>query len=79
MQGVGFRVFTRQRARELGVLGTVRNLPNGTVEVRAEGAREALEQFRARVLAGPTYARVDLVEEYWDEGGSRHTDFRILA
>ena len=79
VQGVGFRHFVSGRAAEHGAKGTVRNLPDGTVEIFAEADRPALEGFRADVLAGNLYARVELVQERWSEGASRHHDFRITA
>ena len=59
VQGVGFRDATVARARELGVLGWVRNLPDGTVQVHAEGAPEAVQQLVAFLGEGPHGARVD--------------------
>jgi acylphosphatase len=50
VQGVGFRWWTRARALELGLVGTATNLPDGRVEVVAEGPRAALE---AVLPAGP--------------------------
>lgn len=79
VQGVGFRRFVAGLAAEHGVNGTVCNLPDGTVEMYAEADRPALEGFRANVLAGNMYARVELVQERWSEGASRHHDFRITA
>ena len=49
VQGVGFRISTRQVAAGYEVTGTVRNLPDGRVEVVAEGDREELEAFRAAI------------------------------
>ena len=59
VQGVGFRYFTRQRAELHGVRGFVRNLPDGSVEVRAEGTPEAMGAFEADVRRGPQFGRVD--------------------
>jgi acylphosphatase len=64
VQGVGFRWFTRNAARELGLAGCVRNLPDGRVEAEAAGEPERLEAFRARLRQGPPGSRVtDLVEQ----------------
>jgi len=52
VQGVGFRWWTRSRARELGLLGWARNLDDGRVEVVAEGPREACEAL-LEALSGP--------------------------
>ena len=58
MQGVGFRDATVRRARELDVLGWVRNGEEGTVEVHAEGSAPAVEQLVAFLGNGPALARV---------------------
>ena len=62
VQGVGFRDATVRRARELGVLGWVRNGDDGTVLVHAEGAREAVDELLAFLREGPRLARVEAVE-----------------
>jgi DNA ligase D-like protein (predicted 3'-phosphoesterase) len=62
VQGVGFRDATVRRARELGVLGWVRNGEHGTVQVHAEGEREALDELVAFLRDGPAPARVSEVE-----------------
>jgi len=63
VQGVGFRWFTREAARELGLAGRVRNLPDGRVEIAAVGEPERLEAFRERLRQGPPGARVTGIEE----------------
>lgn len=45
VQGVGFRWWTRARALELGLSGHARNLPDGRVEVNAQGPRSAVERL----------------------------------
>lgn len=62
VQGVGFRWFTEREALKRGVLGYVRNLPDGRVEVWAQADAATLAEFRARLRQGPTAARVDEVE-----------------
>jgi DNA ligase D-like protein (predicted 3'-phosphoesterase) len=61
VQGVGFRDVTVRRAREVGVLGWVRNGEDGTVLVHAEGAERAVEQLLAFLRDGPPPARVSEV------------------
>jgi acylphosphatase len=63
VQGVGFRHFTVTQARQLGVLGWVKNLPDGRVEIRVTGEPEAVAAFKRRVEEGPRWGRVDHLEE----------------
>jgi acylphosphatase len=63
VQGVGFRAFARRQASALGVRGTVRNLPDGRVEVHAAADAETLERFKRLLAAGPAFGRVDRVDE----------------
>ncbi len=63
VQGVGFRWFTRQAARELGLAGRVRNLPDGRVEIEVTGENAPLAAFRARLRQGPPGAGVAGLEE----------------
>lgn len=61
VQGVSFRYFTQQAARELELVGWVRNLADGSVEVQVGGDSEVLERFRQRLLEGPRFASVDAI------------------
>ncbi len=62
VQGVFFRKATKQKADELTVLGTVRNLDEGHVEVFAQADAQALDIFIQWCHKGPMMARVDKVE-----------------
>ncbi|QGY40043.1 acylphosphatase [Pseudodesulfovibrio cashew] len=62
VQGVWFRAWTRDVAREMGVTGWVRNLPGGPVEVTAQGSDDDLDAFLARLHDGPPLARVSRIE-----------------
>ena len=62
VQGVGFRAAAAHEARRLGVEGWVRNLPDGTVEVEARGAPEAVAALSAWLGQGPRGARVTGVD-----------------
>lgn len=53
VQGVGFRYFVQKRALALNLTGWVRNRPEGTVEIWAEGPRAALDNLLAYVERGP--------------------------
>ncbi len=77
VQGVFFRAFVAERADELGVVGYVRNMPDGSVEVTAEGEREKLERLIAYLNIGPATARVKDVLTEWSESTGKYSDFRI--
>ena len=62
VQGVGFRNFTQLNARQIGINGYAKNLPNGTVEVVAEGDKSQLDALVVLLKKGPRYARVDSIE-----------------
>lgn len=62
VQGVGYRYFVLREAEALGITGFARNLPDGRVEVVAEGPDEALAAFEERLRQGPAFATVTSVE-----------------
>lgn len=62
VQGVSFRMYAEQRAAELGVAGWVRNEPDGSVAVQAEGDEDAVDAFVDWCRQGPPHARVEGVE-----------------
>lgn len=61
VQGVGYRYFVLQEAQRLGLAGFTRNLPDGSVEVVAEGDDAALAALAGRLGEGPSFARVENV------------------
>jgi acylphosphatase len=77
VQGVSFRESTRVQAGRIGVTGWVRNRPEGTVEIVAEGEAAQLEEFIKWVDVGPSAARVDRVEAAWAEGTGEFAEFRV--
>jgi acylphosphatase len=62
VQGVFFRAWTQQQARELGVNGWVRNCADGSVEAHLEGDEAAIEALIQRLWQGPTSAEVNEVQ-----------------
>ena len=62
VQGVFFRDATRQEAERLGIAGWVRNRPDGTVELHAEGPPDAVDALLAFARTGPPRAQVDHVD-----------------
>ncbi len=77
VQGVFYRASTQAKAQELRLTGWVRNLVDGRVEVVAEGPRQALEALVAWCEQGPSYARVDMVEQLWLEATGEFEGFRV--
>ncbi|RLF50006.1 MAG: acylphosphatase [Thermoplasmata archaeon] len=67
VQGVFFRHHTRLWARELGVNGWVKNLPDGTVEAIFEGEKDAVEELIRRCREEQPYAVVTGVDIKWEE------------
>jgi acylphosphatase len=63
VQGVGFRYFVFRIAQSFGVLGWVKNLKNGMVEIHAQGDMETLMLFEAEIRSGPPFAIVENIQE----------------
>jgi acylphosphatase len=59
VQGVSFRAWTVDRARDLGLTGWVRNLPDGRVELHVEGPEAEVERLLAACREGPAAAQVE--------------------
>ena len=77
VQGVGFRASTEETARALGLGGWVRNMPDGAVEVEAEGPEDALRELEQFLRRGPRMARVTGADFFWNENGHGQTRFEI--
>ena len=77
VQGVFFRDTARQVARRLNIKGSAVNLSDGTVEVIAEGAANAVKQFQSWLAIGPDMAKVTKVETVDLESHMGFKDFRI--
>ena len=77
VQGVGFRWFVEWEAHMLGIAGWVRNNPDGSVEVLAQGTRDQLAGLHSRLREGPRAARIDDVEVSNAEPVPGLTSFQI--
>ncbi len=66
VQGVGYRSNVRQQATLLGLAGWVRNLPDGQVEIVAEGDEATLQRLIAWCQRGPEWAEVESVDVRWE-------------
>jgi len=61
VQGVYFRVYTRQEAQKYGLTGWVRNLPNGDVEMKVQGDEKALDKMKQWCWHGSPHSKVNNV------------------
>lgn len=77
VQGVGFRYWVLEQARAQGLKGWVRNCPDGTVEVEAEGTEDELFEFEQNLWRGPVLSRVDNVLVSRHENPRDFTGFQI--
>lgn len=77
VQGVGFRYFAQRSAARHQVRGYVKNREDGRVEALAEGPPKAVEEFKHDLAAGPSYSKVEHLEETVLEPSGRYPTFRI--
>jgi len=77
VQGVGFRFFVQRTGTRLGLTGDVCNLPDGTVQIIAEGAPEVLAGFIREVKQGPPAAHVDRLEVHEVAVSGRYKSFML--
>ena len=77
VQGVFFRAFAERRANELRLSGFVRNMPDGSVEIQAEGEREKLEKLINYLREGPPNARTDDIAIRWAAYTGKLPGFKV--
>ena len=77
VQGVGFRYFAQRAAAKHQVTGYIRNMPDGRVEAFAQGNEKTVEAFKHDLTAGPSFSRVDVIEEIVLEPNGMCSTFRI--
>ena len=77
VQGVSFRYYTIRQAQALDLTGWVRNTPNRTVEVLAEGEQAQLEKFYAFLKIGSPAAQVSHVHITWSDASTEFDDFVV--
>jgi acylphosphatase len=78
VQGVGYRMFAIESARNLEVAGWVRNRSDGTVEVSAEGTRQELEAFLETLRSGAHLGYVSRIDESWFDATGEYRQFWYL-
>ena len=78
VQGVGYRNWTYSQAKLLKLTGWVRNLPQGDVEIMAEGPEGTLQSLLTFLKTGPALAKVTAVEAQWTSSPkAQYHDFQI--
>ncbi len=77
VQGVNFRWFVQRRAAGLGLGGFVRNLPDGSVEIVAEGERASLDALLDVVRVGSTAAIIENIDSQWGSPSGEFSRFEI--
>jgi len=78
VQGVGYRNWTYSQAKLLKLTGWVKNLPEGEVEITAEGPEGSLQSFLTFLKTGPSLAKVTSVEAKWSTvSKAQYSDFQI--
>jgi acylphosphatase len=77
VQGVGFRQFVKDKARQFNINGWVKNMPDGSVFVKAEGDEKDMEPFLDHLKRGPSMGRVDNFKTDKLDTTSGFSDFGI--
>ncbi len=77
VQGVGYRFFAKRAAARHQIKGTVKNLPDGSVEVIAEGDRDDMDEFKKDLATGPMFSEVTSLNETDITVSGRFSEFRI--
>ncbi|MFA6427061.1 MAG: acylphosphatase [Candidatus Magasanikbacteria bacterium] len=79
VQGVFFRETAKEKAEELGLVGYVKNMPDRSVEVVAQGNEDALKKMLEWCRIGTQWAKVEQVDEVWmDVGSAEFGEFKIV-
>ena len=77
VQGVGFRMTAEETAQEFGVVGWVKNLRNGQVELVAEGEQTVLERFLEALRQGSMKNFISQVDVTWSNASETFDEFSI--
>ena len=75
IQGVGFRLFIARKARELGIVGFAQNMPDGSVEIIAEGEKEKLKELIKHLQFGP--GEIEKITEKWSQFEDEFKEFQV--
>lgn len=78
VQGVFFRNYIKDKAHELGLVGFVQNMPEGSVEVLIQGEEEDIETLLEHIKKGPVFSNIRNIDITWaDALQDTFTDFTI--
>lgn len=77
VQGVGFRITADETARALGIVGWVKNLRDGRVELVAEAEEERLNRFLGELRTGPMKNFIKHVDVSWSPASETFNEFEI--
>ena len=77
VQGVWFRKYALDSARDIGIVGMVKNLGDGTVLVNASGKDENLRKFKELLENGSPNSRVDKIDYSWEDSSVEYSTFEI--
>ena len=77
VQGVWFRKYALDSARDIGVVGMVKNLVDGTVLVNVSGKDENLRKFKELLENGSPKSRVDRIDYSWEDSSVEYSTFEI--
>ena len=78
VQGVFFRSKTKKQAKKLNLTGFVRNNPNGTVEIVAEGSKDNIDKLISWCKKGPLLSKVTDIKIKREKPTGKFTDFSIV-
>ena len=78
VQGVGFRYTVRMTASGFDVTGTIRNLPEGGVELIVEGAKDELEAFRQAIRESGLDHFIRKEDVVWEDAQNKFRGFEIV-
>ncbi|WLR46817.1 acylphosphatase [Halobacillus litoralis] len=79
VQGVGFRAATKQIAEQIGISGWVKNQPDGTVLIEAEGEHGKLQQFIKEIDEGPTpFSKVEALDVKNKDKINNYKKFKVV-
>lgn len=77
VQGVGYRFYAQRKAAAYGLAGYAKNMPDGGVEIIAEGDKEKLIAFSIDLKKGPPLAAVEEIQVLWSDNSQNYKSFDI--